>query len=94
MGQFGTSNEIYQGHKELATYPECQWKRRTNIVVYVSFAVHINMIGHTGGGLPMGRGFTIFSSTKQNLNTKSSTETNVVEADEFIPVVLWTRYWL
>ena len=33
-----------------------------------SFAVHTNMHGHTGGGLTMGRGFSIVCLTKQKLN--------------------------
>ncbi len=37
--------------------------------VDASFAVHPNMLSHTGGGLTMGRGFPIVSSTKQKLNT-------------------------
>jgi hypothetical protein len=40
-----------------------------------SFAVHRNMRGHTGGGLSVGRGFPIVSSTKQKLNARSSAET-------------------
>ena len=36
------------------------------------------MRGHTGGGLSMGRGFTVVSSTKQKPNTKISTETEIV----------------
>jgi hypothetical protein len=43
--------------------------------VDASFTVHPNMRGHSGGGLSLGRGFTIGSSTKQKLNTRSSTET-------------------
>ena len=39
-----------------------------------SFAVHPNICIHTGGGLTMGRGFPIVSSTKQKLNMQSSTE--------------------
>ena len=39
----------------------------------VSFAVHPNMRGHSGGGLSLGRGLPIVSSTKQKLNTRSST---------------------
>jgi hypothetical protein len=38
--------------------------------VDASFAVHPNMRGHSGGGLSLGRGFPIVSSTKQKLNTK------------------------
>ncbi len=41
--------------------------------VDASFAVHSNMWGHTGGCLTMGRGFPISVSTKQKLDTKSST---------------------
>ncbi len=33
--------------------------------VNVSFAVHLNMRSHTGGGLTMGKGFPFISSTKQ-----------------------------
>jgi hypothetical protein len=41
--------------------------------VDASFAVHPNMRGHSGGGLYLGHGFSIVSSTKQKLNTISST---------------------
>jgi hypothetical protein len=59
-----------------------------------SFAVHPNMRGHIGGGLSMGRGFPIVTSTKQKLNTRSSTETEIVGVDDCMPAVLWTRYFL
>ena len=59
-----------------------------------SFAVHPNMRGHTGGGLSMGRGFPITTSTKQKLNTRSSTESELVVTDDLMPAVCWTRYFL
>jgi hypothetical protein len=62
--------------------------------VDAAFAVHPNMRGHSGGGLSMGRGFPIVSSTKQKLNTKSSTEAEVVGADDFMPAICWTRYFM
>ena len=62
--------------------------------VDASFAVHPNMRGHSGGGLSLGRGFPIVSSTKQKLNTHSSTETEIVGADDFMPAICWTRYFL
>lgn len=62
--------------------------------VDASFAVHANMRGHTGGGLTMGRGFPIVSSTKQKLNTRSSTESELVGVDDMLPSILWTRYFL
>jgi hypothetical protein len=62
--------------------------------VDASFAVHPNMRGHSGGGLSLGRGFPIVSSTKQKLNTRSSTETDIVGADDFMPAICWTRYFM
>ena len=59
-----------------------------------SFAVHANMRGHMGGGLTMGKGFLIVSSTKQKLNTHSSTESELVGVDDMMPSILWTRYFL
>jgi hypothetical protein len=62
--------------------------------VDASFAVHPNMRGHSGGGLSLGRGFPIVGSTKQKLNTRSSTETEIVGADDFMPAICWTRYFM
>jgi hypothetical protein len=62
--------------------------------VNASFAVHPNMRGHLGGGLSLGRGFPIVSSTDQKLNTRSSTETEIVGADDFMPGICWTRYFM
>ncbi len=59
-----------------------------------SFGVHPNMRGHTGGGLSMGRGFPISMSTKQKLNTRSSTESELVAVDDCMPAVLRTRYFM
>jgi hypothetical protein len=52
------------------------------------------MRGHFGGSLSFGRGFPIVSSTKQKLNTRSSTETEIVGADDFMSEICWTRYFM
>ncbi len=65
-----------------------------NWFVDAAFAVHPNMRGHTGGGLTIGRGFPIVSSTKQKLNTQSLTESELVGVDDMMPSILWTRYFL
>ena len=65
-----------------------------NWYVDASFAVHANMCGHTSGGLTMGRGFPIVSSTKQKLNTCSSTESKLVGVNDMMPSILWTQYFL
>ena len=55
--------------------------------VDAAFAVHPNIRGQSGGGLSLGRGFPIMGSTKQKLNTRSSTESEVAGADDFMPYV-------
>jgi hypothetical protein len=58
------------------------------------FAVHPKMCGHTGGGLTMGQGFPIVASRKRKLNTKSSTESELVGVNDMMPIMLWTCYFL
>ena len=43
-----------------------------------SHAVHPNMRGHTGGCISFGIGQAIAKASKQKINTKSSTETEIV----------------
>ena len=42
----------------------------------------------------MGTGFSISYSTKQKLNTRSSTESEIVGVNDFMPSILWTRNFL
>jgi len=62
--------------------------------VDASFCVHPNMQGHSGGGLSLGQGFPIVSSRKQKLNTRSSTEMELVGVDDFMPLIIWTRLFM
>jgi hypothetical protein len=59
-----------------------------------SFAVHADMRSHTGGTMTLGRGSIYSTSTRQKLNTKSSTEAELVGVDDVMPQILWTRYFL
>lgn len=62
--------------------------------VDASFAVHPNMRRHSGGGLSLGKRFPIMSSTKQKLNTSSSTETKIVGVDDFMLAICWSQYFM
>ena len=62
--------------------------------VDAAFAVHHNMRSHTGGMLSLGKGAIFSTSTKQKLNTKSSTEAEFVGVDDLMPQILWTRLFL
>jgi len=59
-----------------------------------SHGVHPNLQGHTGGCLSLGGGMPINTSSKQKLNTRSSTETELVAADDMMPMILWTNHFL
>eukprot|EP00536_Pseudo-nitzschia_multiseries_P014557 jgi/Psemu1/39168/gm1.39168_g len=63
----------------------------SNICGYVNtvFAVHNNMRSHSGGFVTMGQGAVIRSSTKQNLNTKSSTKARLVDIDDHMGIICW-----
>jgi hypothetical protein len=52
------------------------------------------MRGHTGGALTLGQGFPITSSSKQKLNTRSSTESELVGVDDMMSLIIWTRNFL
>ena len=59
-----------------------------------AYGVHTNLRSHTGGALSLGRGVIKSKSSKQKLNTKSSTEAELVGAVDLSPYILWTRYFL
>ena len=54
-------------------------------LIDVAYAVHKDMKSHTGGGLTLGKGAVYSRSTKQKINTKSSTEGEIVGVDDILP---------
>ena len=59
-----------------------------------SHGVHFDMRGHTGGMASLGKGALMPTSTRQKLNTRSSTETELVGADDMMPQIMWNNYFL
>jgi hypothetical protein len=62
--------------------------------VDASYAVHPDMKSHTGGVMSLGIGGLICKSTNQKLNTKSSTEAELVGASDYLPNALWVKMLL
>ena len=62
--------------------------------VDASYGVHSDYRGHTGGTLTLGKGHQYSSSTKQKINTRSSTESELVAVDDLMPNILWTRLFI
>jgi hypothetical protein len=59
-----------------------------------AFAVHADFKSHTGAVLSLGKGAVNTISAKQKLNTRSSTEAELVGADDAVAEALWTKNFL
>jgi hypothetical protein len=59
-----------------------------------SYGIHHDMRSHTGGVMSTGTGAAYSTSKKQKLNTKSSTEAELIGIDDVLPQALWTKYFL
>ena len=72
------------------------WDETGNVYWYVdaSFAVHDNMRSHTGAIMTLGKGAAMSMSTKQKLNTKSSTEAELVGVSDYLPHCIWFGHFL
>jgi len=62
--------------------------------VDASFSTHCDMMSHTGGVMSLGKGVICASSKRQRINTKSSTEAEIVGINHVLPQILWTCYFL
>jgi Reverse transcriptase (RNA-dependent DNA polymerase) len=62
--------------------------------VNASFAIHGDMRSHTGGVISFGRGGLICKSKKQSINTKSTTEAELVGASDYLPNTLFVKMFM
>jgi len=71
-------------------------KDHIKVLAYIdaSHGVHQNFKGHTGGIISIGQGAVHAKSSKQKLNSKSSTETELIGLSDYLSQVLWVRNFL
>jgi hypothetical protein len=64
-----------------------------NLTRYIdgSYALHSDMRGKSGAVLVAGNCALLFQSNKQKVNTRSSTETELITVDDALPTVQWTK---
>ena len=68
--------------------------RKMKSWVDVSYGVHNDCRSHTGGLMSWGWGVLLSKSQKQKLNTKSSTEGEIVGVSDYLPNIIWARMFL
>ncbi len=68
----------------------------TEIFTWVdaAYAVHDNMRSHMGGLLSLGMGIVHGKSAMENINTKSSTEAELVGLGEYLPYNIWFLHYM
>ena len=59
-----------------------------------AFAVHPDMKSHTGMCFSLGKGAVISSSTKQKVNSRSSTEAELNAVDDKVSKVIWMKRFI
>ena len=64
-----------------------------DILIDAAYATHHDMKSHTGGCVRAGDGVLHSRSSKQKLNTKSSTEAELVGVSEYLPYAIWILYF-
>jgi hypothetical protein len=62
--------------------------------VDASHNTHWDCRGHSGAMFTMGQGATMSYSRKVKLNSRSSTETELLTSDMYMPEMLWWLYFV
>jgi hypothetical protein len=62
--------------------------------VDAAFAIHKDMKSHTGVTMTLGSGTICSISTKQKVNTRSSTEAELVGFDDDVSKILWSKLFI
>ena len=62
--------------------------------MYASYGMPDDIIGHTGGCMTFGWGLIHAKPAKNKLNTKSSTESEVIGAIYYIQFIIWLAMYM
>ena len=81
---------LYQSHLQAEAHQEVPYSIETARVI----AVHKDMKSHTGATMTLGSGTICSISTKQKVNTRSSTEAKLVGFDDVVSKILWSKLFI
>ena len=80
--------------KDIPLTIEADSMNTINWWVDASFAVHHDYKSHTGATVSFGKGCPVSLSTKQKINTRSSTEAELVGINDALSIILWMRNFI
>ena len=87
--------DFLQATKEDCLTLAADGSRTVTWSIDAAFAVHPDMKSHSGMTMTMGKGAMCSAgSKKQKINTRSSTEAELVAVDDGMAPVLWTKNFL
>jgi hypothetical protein len=86
--------QYLRGTRELNLTLEADSTHVVKWWVDAAFAVHPDMRSQTGMTMTLGKGSVYAGSVRQKLNTRSSTEAELVGVDDSMGMILWTRLFL
>jgi hypothetical protein len=86
-------NFLNKTRKDVTTL-EASDSQKADWYIDAAFAVHNDFKSHTGAGFTLGKGIITSISAKQKINTRSSTESELVGTDDVVSKVLWTKLFI
>ena len=89
-----TSDEVPKWHKHMKFTLSAESLHCVRWWIDTSHNSHEDCCGHNGSMMSLGRGAVLSYSRKQKINTKSSTETELVGTADELGMVLWTKYFM
>ena len=81
--------QYVHGTRELKRIISISSFNRIDIFIDASHGIHRDYRGQTGGCVTMGDGVIHGRSSKQTLNSKSSTETELIGVSDYLPYPIW-----
>ena len=86
--------QYIRGTKNLGLELEIDDPTRVYAYVDASYGVHSDMKSHRGSVISLGKGVIYGESSTQKLNTKSSTESELVGLSDSANQILWVRNYM
>ena len=95
IGQNYSAYWFSSKRQEMTCWPlEADDSQTLRWYVDAAFAVHADMRSHTGSTFTLGKGMIISDSTKQKVNSRSSTEAELIGVDDRISKILWAKRFI